>query len=165
VGYALVRRRDAANPEHKVRIEGLVHPDYRDTPSALTWSPGSCGPASWCTSGPSPAHLWSCTATHTSRSAGTRAYWKQADSMSHVRSSTCGWISVSCRRRSRRCRVGLEVLAQHERDDLVPGRRKQEKRQIGPEALATGDEVPPCLRRLLGAAPVVGEDVVAREAG
>jgi mycothiol synthase len=30
VGYALVRRRDAANPEHKVRIEGLVHPDYRD---------------------------------------------------------------------------------------------------------------------------------------
>jgi ribosomal protein S18 acetylase RimI-like enzyme len=29
VGYALVRPRPAANPAHMVRIEGLVHPDYR----------------------------------------------------------------------------------------------------------------------------------------
>jgi ribosomal protein S18 acetylase RimI-like enzyme len=30
VGYALVRPREAANPAHMVRIEAVVHPDYRD---------------------------------------------------------------------------------------------------------------------------------------
>lgn len=30
VAYGAVGRRDAANPEHKARVEGLVHPDYRE---------------------------------------------------------------------------------------------------------------------------------------
>ncbi|MEV7552541.1 GNAT family N-acetyltransferase [Amycolatopsis sp. NPDC089917] len=30
VAYGLLRRRDAANPAHMVRVETLVHPDYRD---------------------------------------------------------------------------------------------------------------------------------------
>ncbi|WP_410623256.1 GNAT family N-acetyltransferase [Amycolatopsis sp. cmx-8-4] len=30
VGYGLVRRRDAANPVHMIRLQSVVHPDHRD---------------------------------------------------------------------------------------------------------------------------------------
>ncbi|SDZ43091.1 Acetyltransferase (GNAT) family protein [Amycolatopsis xylanica] len=30
VAYGLVQRREEANPEHKMRVEGIVHPDYRE---------------------------------------------------------------------------------------------------------------------------------------
>ena len=34
VGYGLVRRRDQANPVHRVHLESIVHPDHRDDTTA-----------------------------------------------------------------------------------------------------------------------------------